>query len=134
MCRFPVITSRLCFAVYDSSGCQRAGVRAARSSRLVIARHALEEVAQVYEGVFPVALAGDDERVEDGHALAGVGMSDEEPVFLADGRGDYRVFDQVVVETVIRVVGLGGDDTLVREQVCTDLPQRCAGQRLRAQT
>ena len=42
----------------------------------------VEDVAQVGVGVFPVALAGDDDRVDDGGALAGIGMSDKEPVFL----------------------------------------------------
>jgi len=41
-----------------------------------------EDVAQVGVGVFPMALAGYDDRVDDRGALAGVGMAYEEPVFL----------------------------------------------------
>ena len=41
-----------------------------------------EDVLQVRQRVFPMAFAGDDERVQDRGALAGVGVADKEPVFL----------------------------------------------------
>jgi hypothetical protein len=41
-----------------------------------------EDVAQVGERVPAVAQAGDDQRVEDGGALDGVGTTDQQPVFL----------------------------------------------------
>ena len=54
-------------------------------------REAPEDVGEVRQGVLAVALAGDEQRVEDGRALAGAGMADEEPVLLADGGGPDRV-------------------------------------------
>ena len=61
-------------------------------------RHSREHDAQVGERVCAVALAGNDDRVDDRGALAGVGVTDEQPVFLADGRGADGIFDEVVVE------------------------------------
>ncbi len=51
---------------------------------IVHARQTREDVPQVGERVFAVALTRDDDRVEDGGALSGVGMADEQRVFLAD--------------------------------------------------
>ena len=51
-----------------------------------------EGVAQVGERFFAVAQARDDHRVEDGAALSGVGMADEQPVFLAGWRSVARRF------------------------------------------
>ena len=42
--------------------------------------------------------AGDDERVEDRGAAAGVGVADKQPVLISDRGGEDGVFDQVVVE------------------------------------
>lgn len=38
-----------------------------------------------------------DDGVNDGAGLAGVGITDEEPVFVANGGGANGVFDQVIV-------------------------------------
>ena len=51
-----------------------------------------EHVAEVGEGILAVTLAGDDEGVDDRRALAGVRMTDEEPVLLADRGGPDGVF------------------------------------------
>ena len=51
-----------------------------------------QEVAQVGERVLAVALAGDDQRVEDGGTLADVGMPDKQPVLLADA-ASFRRFE-----------------------------------------
>jgi hypothetical protein len=51
-----------------------------------------EDVAQVGKGVVAVALAGDDDRVDDRRALAGVRVAYKKPVLLADRRGPDRVF------------------------------------------
>ncbi len=61
-------------------------------------RQAGEDIPEVAVRVLAVALAGDDQRVDDGGALAGVGMADEQPVLFADRRGPDGIFDQVVVE------------------------------------
>ena len=53
------------------------------------ARQPGDDVLQVRERVLAVALAGDNQRVEDGRALVGIGVPDEQPVLLADaGRPD----------------------------------------------
>lgn len=67
-----------------------------------------------------MALAGDDQRVEDGGALAGVGVADEEPVLLAEGRRPDGVFDEVVVEPGLAV-------SLVRDERLPVLEQIGAG-------
>ena len=41
-----------------------------------------EDVAHVGVRILSVALAGDDDRVDDGRALAGVGVAYKEPVLL----------------------------------------------------
>ena len=74
-----------------------------------------------------MALAGHHERVDDGGALAGVGVADEEPVLLADGRGADGVFDEVVVESGLGVLEVGGE----RLPVCEQIPARLAKPGLR---
>lgn len=48
-------------------------------------RQAGEHVAQVSKGIKAPAAAVFDEGVNDGAALSGVGLADEEPVLFADG-------------------------------------------------
>ena len=57
-----------------------------------------EHVAQVSERVEVAAAAVFDEGVDDGAALSGIGIADEEPIFLADGRGTDGIFHEVIVE------------------------------------
>lgn len=45
-----------------------------------------EHVLEVGKRIDAAALAGDDQGVDDGGAVASVGMANEEPVFLSDGR------------------------------------------------
>jgi hypothetical protein len=45
-------------------------------------RQASQDVAQVCEGIDPSALTGDDDRVDDRRALAGVGMADKKPILF----------------------------------------------------
>jgi hypothetical protein len=73
----------------EATGLGRGRLPAVRRelAQVVLVGHAGQpgqEVAQVGERVFAVALAGDDQRVEDGRALAGVGMPDKQPVLFAD--------------------------------------------------
>jgi len=51
-----------------------------------------EDITQVRKGIFAVALAGDEQRVDDGDAGAGVGVADEEPVLGAELGGTNGVF------------------------------------------
>ena len=64
-----------------------------------------------------MALAGDDKRVDDGGTLAGVGMANEEPVFLADGGRPDRIFDEVIVDARERVSLVCDQHVPVVEQV-----------------
>lgn len=51
-----------------------------------------EHIFQVDERIDAVALAGDNDRINDRRALARVGMTDEEPVLFAQRRGPDGVF------------------------------------------
>jgi hypothetical protein len=53
-------------------------------------RQADEDILHVGHGVLAVVLARDNQGVEDGRALSGVGMTDKQPVFLADAPADRR--------------------------------------------
>jgi hypothetical protein len=53
---------------------------------------ASEHVAKISKGIESAAAAVFDDGVDDRAALAGIGIADEEPVFLADGRGTNGVF------------------------------------------
>jgi hypothetical protein len=46
-----------------------------------------EDIAQVSERIDLSALAGDDNRLNDGRSLSGVGVANEEPVLFPDGGG-----------------------------------------------
>ena len=76
-----------------------------------------QDIAQVGLGVDAPAAATLDERVDDGAALPGVGVSDEQPVFLADGRGPNGVFHKVVVDLDPPVGGVEGEFVPVLERV-----------------
>jgi hypothetical protein len=51
-----------------------------------------------------VTLARDDEQVDDRGALAGIRVTDKQPIFLPDGQRTNGVFDDVVIETGERVL------------------------------
>ena len=80
---------------------RRPVARQQRSEVVAIAhaREPREDVAQVGERVLAVALTRHDDRIEDGGALSGVGMADEQPVFLTDAGRSDRVFDQIIPAT-----------------------------------
>src|ERR1043165_1257975 len=81
------------------------------------ARQLCEDITEVKVRIDTVALAGDDDGVDDRRALSGVGVADEEPVFLSDGGGADGVFDEVVVESHRAVCGDGGERGPLREHV-----------------
>jgi hypothetical protein len=60
-----------------------------------------------------MALARDDQGVEDGRALTGVRMADEEPVFLADARradGIFYAEIAIMPSSSGRAGGVAGSD------------------------
>jgi hypothetical protein len=61
------------------------------------ARQSREHVAQVNRRILAVALAGDDQRIDD-RSQAGVGVADKKPVLFANRRGPDGVFSQIVVD------------------------------------
>ena len=76
-----------------------------------------EHVFHVGVRVFAVALTGDDDRVDDGRSLAGIGVADEEPVLLPNGRGPDGVFNEVVVQSGLAVLEMCGQRGPLVEQV-----------------
>jgi hypothetical protein len=68
-----------------------------------------EDIARIRERVFPEALAGDDDRVNDRGALTGLRVSDKQPVLFPDRGGPDRVFDEVVVETGLMMPEVFGE-------------------------
>src|SRR5271165_1332766 len=84
---------------------------------------AAEDVAEVGHGVDAVALTGDDDRVDDRRALAGVGVADKQPVLLADRRRSDRIFNEVVVETRLAVFQMPGKRLPVFEEVIAGLSE-----------
>ena len=82
-----------------------------------------EDVAQVREGILAVALAGDEQRVDDGKAGSGVGVTDEEPVLRSELAGADGVLDEVVVEPGVTVAAMGDERIPVREQVAAGLAE-----------
>lgn len=90
-------------------------------------RLAREDVFEVGKGFFAVALAGNDNRVDDGGALAGVGMTDEEPVSFSDARRPDRVLYSEMAITPSRVRGgwmLSRDRTVSPPQQLGVIPRR----------
>ena len=62
------------------------------------ARQPGEQVFQESQGILAMTLTGHDQGVEDRGALAGVGVTDKQPVLLSDARGTDCVLDEVIVE------------------------------------
>ena len=57
-----------------------------------------EHVAQILMGIDATPAATFDNRVDHGAALSGFGVSEKQPVLLADGRGSNRIFNSVVID------------------------------------
>ncbi len=87
-----------------------------------------EEILQVGQRVLAVALARDDEGIEDGRALAGVGVPDEQPVLLAHAGGADRVFDEIIVEPAFTVLQMGAEWRPLAEEVVAGFPEGRLGQ------
>lgn len=92
-----------------------------------------EDVPEVKQRIDLPPLARDHDRVNDGGALASVGMADEQVIFLADGRGADRVFDQVIVDAGFAQFHVLGQGAPVAQQVIAGLAQARLGQHLLAQ-
>lgn len=71
-----------------------------------------------------MAFARDDERVEDSGALAGIGMADEEPVFLADARRTNRVFTEIVVQAALPMVQMRDQRPPLTQEIIARVAER----------
>lgn len=69
---------------------------------------ATEHVAQIVVRIVTLVLTGDDQRVDDGGAIAGVRMADEEPVLHAQLARPDRILDRVGIEAGVAVVQMRG--------------------------
>jgi hypothetical protein len=99
---------------------RRPPVRWSKDRQVVLVGHGRQpgqDVAQIGVGGVAEALAGNDDRVDDGGTLAGLGMSDEEPVFLSNRRGSDGVFNGVVIQTGPAVRAMGDEDLPITEQI-----------------
>lgn len=83
-----------------------------------------EHVAKVNKGIFAVTQTGDDDRVEDRGALAGVGMTNEEPVFLPDDGWPDGVLHYIGVQPGLAVTQMRGARFPVCQQIIAGLPPR----------
>ena len=123
-----VITTMVA-VVTNQIGLQRSRLpQPRRESAEVVAvghpRQASEDVLHIGQRVFAVTLARDNQRVEDGGALAGIGVPDKQPVLFSDARGPDRVFDQVIVEATFAVMQMGAERCPLAEQVIAGFAER----------
>lgn len=89
--------------------------------------HLAEHIAHITERVDAVTLTGNDDRVDNCRALACIGGTDEQEVFLADGGGTHGVFDQVVIQADLPVFDLSEQGIPLTEQIAAGLAQRGFG-------
>ena len=80
-------------------------------------RQAAEQVTEIVVGIESVAQTAHDERVEGRGVIAGVGMTDKEPVLHAEFARADGVFDGVGVEAGLAVAQMCGQGLSVVEQV-----------------
>jgi len=73
------------------AGCDRLPLRSQERSKVVLVSHlrqSVEHNPEVSQEIADMPPAGDDDRVDDGCAFAGIWVSDEEPVFRAKFQSD----------------------------------------------
>ena len=106
---------------------RRAPLRRQQRGKIVLIGHARqtgEHVAQVSEGILAVTPARYDDRVEDGGALTGTGIPDEQPVLLANRQGPDGVFHQISVELGFAVVDVRGQSAPANSAAVSRRPRR----------
>lgn len=75
-----------------------------------------------------MALAGDDQGVEDRRALAGVGLPDKKPVLLADVGHSQRLLNEIIVEAAVALMQERREVRPLGEQVVAGLAEGGPGQ------
>jgi hypothetical protein len=89
-------------------------------------RQPVEHIPEVRQGIDAMTPAGDDDRVDDGRAFAGIGVTDEEPVLRAEFRRPDRIFDQAGIQLGLPMFQVRGQRRLLRQQVMTGRAQQRA--------
>ena len=84
---------------------------------------AREDFTEIGVRVEAATAAAFDDGVNNGAALAGPGVADEEPVFLADGGGANGVFDQVVIDLHPAIVQIDGQRGPLAQRIINGLSQ-----------
>ena len=92
-----------------------------------------EHVAQVGVGIDAAAAATLDNGVEDGAALAGIGIAQEQPVLLSKSGRSNRVFHEVVVDLDSAIFEIDTKQRPVGERVI-DGQAKSAGRQIAAGT
>lgn len=124
-----MVTITMVAVVTNEIGLQRSRLpQPRRDSAEVVAvghqRQPGEDILHIGHRIFAVTLARDNQRVEDGGALAGVGVPDKQPVLFSDARGPDRIFDQVIVEATFAVMQMGAERSPLAEQVIAGFAER----------
>ena len=93
-------------------------------------RKSLEDVGEVFLGVYPTSPATDDQRVDDRAAPAGVRMPNEEPSTATDGGNPDGVFDEIIVDHVGSGLQVAGQCLVFVEQIADGLAEAALRQDL----
>ena len=87
-----------------------------------------EQVAQVGVRIDAARAATLDDGVEDGAALAGIGIAEEEPVFLSERGGTNGVLDEIIVDFDSAIFEIDTKQWPVGERVVDGLVKSAARQ------
>ena len=87
-----------------------------------------EDVAQVGVGIDAAAAATLDNSVEDGAALAGVGIAEKQPVLFSESGRPDGVFHQVIIDLDSAIFEIDAKQGPVGERVIDGLAKSAARQ------
>jgi len=87
-------------------------------------RDAVDDIAQIDEGVDLQMLAGLHQRTEDGGAMRGGFAAGEEPIFAAEHDRAERLFRAVVVDLEPAVFGVARQGDPVAQRVADGCTER----------
>ena len=124
-----MVTTTMIVVVTNESGLRDGGLPQPRGEGAEVVaighpRQASEDIPHIGHRIFAVTLARDDQRVEDGRTLAGIGMPYKQPVLFSDARRPDRIFDEVIVEATFAVMQMGAERSPLAEQVIAGFAER----------
>ena len=111
--------------------CGRLPVDGQQRSKIVLVRHGgqtREQIAQVRQGIFAVALTRDDQGLNNRGALTSVRVADEQPIFFANSRWAKGIFNGVIIDFGFTVIQMSGQGGPLVKQVRTGLAKERLGQ------